>query len=515
MAPPCKARVMPSTEAPARAPGLPPFADAHVLRGILDAMPARVSYFDKDRQFCYNNKEFYEFMGLAPEQVLGRNVAQVLGQQASDETLPQVEAVRRGETIRTEGWRDYKGQVRRFVQTTFIPLFEPNGAMDGYFVLVRDLTESEHQKEELERGTQQLEGVMRGIDDAVVLFDADLRLVLCNQGYLDLMGFPPLLGRPGTHMECLIRDRLERGIFYGDEKPGKPIEDLIRTRIEAHARIRRETQNIHRIQGKWLNLRRRRLSDGSLLVTHTDITAKYEADRAKREQRETLQRVAQMETNATLLAGLGHEINNPLAAILAQASGLARKITDPGLARHLECICEATERAGRIVHSLMRSARRREQRQEVMDIPATIRMALELAWNDGTPPWLEFHLEEKPDLPKFIGDSDQIAHVIANLVSNATQALEAANGQGAKRLNIDVGIKKNHIIIRVADNGPGVPAENRERIFDPFFTTKPPEQGTGVGLALCRALAQAHGGRLELEETPGGGASFVLRLPLQ
>jgi signal transduction histidine kinase len=117
-------------------------------------------------------------------------------------------------------------------------------------------------------------------------------------------------------------------------------------------------------------------------------------------------------------------------------------------------------------------------------------------------------------LPKSIGDSDQIAHVIANLVSNATQALEAANSQTPKRLSISLGTQNSHIILRVADNGPGVPAAIRDRIFEPFFSTKPPEKGTGVGLALCRALAQAHDGSLELEDTPGG-ASFVLRLPLR
>jgi len=509
-----KARMMPAANASAEAPDLPSFTDTHVLRGILDAMPARVSYFDSDRNYRYNNKEFYDFMGLEPEQVLGRSVAEVLGQQPSDETLPQVEAVRRGETARTEGWRDYKGQGRRYVETIFMPLFEPSGEMDGYFTLVRDMTDHQRQTEELLCRSQQLEGVMRGIDDAMVLFDADLRLVLCNQGYLDLMEFPQRLGQPGTSMESLIRDRLARGIFYGDERPDRPIEETIHARMAAHAKIKRETQNIYKVQGKWINIRRRRLLDGSLLVTHTDITAKYEADRAKRAQREVLQRVVQMETNATLLAGLGHEINNPLAAILAKASGLMRKITDPSLTRHLECICEAAERAGRIVHSLMRSARRREQRHEPMDISATIRLALELAWADGPPPGLDFQLEEKPDLPKFIGDSDQIAHVIANLVSNATQALEAANSQTPKRLSISLGTQNSHIILRVADNGPGVPAAIRDRIFEPFFTTKPPEKGTGVGLALCRALAQAHDGSLELEDTPGG-ASFVLRLPLR
>ena len=338
---------------------------------------------------------------------------------------------------------------------------------------------------------------------------------MCNQGYLDLMGFPASLNKPGTGMEAFIRNRLERGVFYDGEKLGASIEDMARARLEAHRRIRKETHEVHHILGRWLSIRRRRLPDGSLLVTHTDITAKYEADRAKRAQREALQRVAQMETNATLLAGLGHEINNPLAAIIAQATLLARESTEPKAKQRVEAIRDAAERGARIVQSLMRSARRREQRYEPLDIPATIRLGLDLAWQDRQPGWLDVQRDVSADLLKPYGDPDQIAHVIANLVSNATQALEAADMPAPKRLSISAAMEDQEVVIRIADNGPGVPEDLRERIFEPFFTTKPPEKGTGVGLALCRALARAHGGSLTLKETPGGGASFILRLPLQ
>jgi PAS domain S-box-containing protein len=510
-----KLRPRRSGRAPSAAKDLPPFADTEVMRGILDAMPVRVSYFDPERRFRYNNREFYAFTGLTPEKVLGRTVAQVLGRRASVETRPQVEAVRRGETARTKGWRQYEGQGLRYVESIFIPLFHPDGTLDGYFVLVRDLTDEQRQTEELQRRSQQLEGLLQEIDDAVVMFDAQLRLVMCNQGYLDLLGYPETLNKPGTAMEAFIRNRLERGIFYGDETPEATEEELVRARLESHRRIRKETHNIFNIRGRWMNIRRRRLPDGSLLVTHTDITAKYEADRAKREQREALQRVAQMETNATLLAGLGHEINNPLAAIMAQGSLLLRETQDPKSRQRIEAIYEAAERGAKIVHSLMRSARRREQRYEPLDLPATLRLALELAWNEGPPPWLDFGLDIAADLPKPYGDPEQIAHIIANLVGNATQALEGADMPAPKRLHVLAGLVGDDVTIRVADNGPGVPAELRERVFEPFFTTKPPEKGTGVGLALCRALARAHGGRLDLEDTPGGGASFILRLPLR
>ena len=509
------ARTQPESKARGSVPALPPFADADVMRAILDAMPARVSYFDGKRRFRYNNKEFYAFTGLTPEQTIGRSVAQVLGRRASIETRPLVDAVRRGETSRTQGWRDYKGKGSRYVESIFIPLFHPNGSLDGYFVLVRDLTDEQRQKEELERRSHQVEGLLREIDDAVVMYDAECRMVMCNQGYMELMEFPPELVVPGTTMEAMIRNRLERGFFYDGERPDEKLDDIVHARLEAHRRIQKETHAIHHIRGHWLSVRRRRLPDGSLLVTHTDITAKYEADRAKRAQREALQRVAQMETNATLLAGLGHEINNPLAAIIAQATLLARESTDLKAKQRIDAIRDAAERGARIVKSLMRSARRREQRYEPLDIPTAIRLALDLAWQDRQPGWLDVQRDVSADLLKPYGDPDQIAHVIANLVSNATQALEAADMPAPKRLSISAAMEDQEVVIRIADNGPGVPEDLRERIFEPFFTTKPPEKGTGVGLALCRALARAHGGSLTLEETPGGGASFILRLPLQ
>lgn len=491
-----------------------PFADAEVMRGILDAMPARVSYFDKNRRFRYNNQEFYRVTGLTPEQTIGRSVAQVLGRHASAETLPQVQAVRRGETTRSEGWRHYKGLGRRYVETVFIPLFHPNGTMDGYFVLVRDLTDEQRQKEELLQRGQQLEGVLQEIDDAVVMFDSDMRLVMCNSGYLELMGYPEALNKPGTGLDVFVRHRLQRGVAYSDENLAEPIENLVRARVESHRHIKKEAHSIQLVRGRWMNIRRRRLPDGSLLITHTDITAKYEADRARRAQIEAMQRMAQMETNATLLAGLGHEINNPLAAIMAQASLLLRETQDAKSRQRIEAIHDAADRGAKIVHSLMRSARRREQRYEPLDIPASIELALDLAWNDGPPPWLDFTLDIPPKLPKPYGDPEQIAHIVSNLVSNAMQALEAARMPGPKRLGVSVVMAGDDMMIRIADNGPGVPVELRERVFEPFFTTKPPEKGTGVGLALCRALARAHGGRLDLEDTPGGGASFILHLPL-
>lgn len=231
-------------------------------------------------------------------------------------------------------------------------------------------------------------------------------------------------------------------------------------------------------------------------------------------QREALLQAQKMASFGTLLAGVAHELNNPLSIVLANAFMLqeeAEEAAVPALADKAERIRVAAERCARIVRSFLAMARQQEARRRPVDVAALIEGSLELLAHGLRSDGIELVREVSAEVPPVLGDADQLQQVLSNLVTNARQALE--HSTGPRQLRIAAKAVGSAVEITVSDNGPGIPAEWQGRIFDPFFTTKPVGTGTGIGLAVSRGIAEAHGGSLDLAATSGPGACFALRLP--
>ena len=125
---------------------------------------------------------------------------------------------------------------------------------------------------------------------------------------------------------------------------------------------------------------------------------------------------------------------------------------------------------------------------------------------------IELALELSPDAPSVVGDRDQLLQVVVNILINAQQAM--SEHAGPRKITIDSRTEGRGLLIDLADTGPGVPECLRTRIFEAFYTTKPEGKGTGIGLAVCQSILDAHGGTLNLQDAEGGGARFTIRLPL-
>jgi len=258
------------------------------------------------------------------------------------------------------------------------------------------------------------------------------------------------------------------------------------------------------------------LADGEARVGGftIDLTDRKRAEAALARSREALFQSEKLTALGSLLAGVSHELNNPLSIVVAQAVMLERQSAGTQVAERAVKIRKAAERCARIVQTFLAMARQKRLEREATDINAVVSAALELAEyglrSDGIT--VERHLTQ--DLPMIAADADQLHQILVNLIINAQHAM-AEPDLAARTLCLRTGrsAEPGWIAIDVIDSGPGVPEIVRRRIFEPFFTTKPQGHGTGIGLSFSQGLAEAHGGRLDLIPSTSG-AHFRLSIPI-
>jgi PAS domain S-box-containing protein len=244
-----------------------------------------------------------------------------------------------------------------------------------------------------------------------------------------------------------------------------------------------------------------------------DLTEPKRAQAEIARQREALVHSEKLTALGSLLAGVAHELNNPLSVVVGQAAMLQELCDDASLAGRAEKIRRAAERCARIVKTFLAMARRRPPEVSAIDLNGVIEASIDLVAYSLRTTDVTLGLELGAGLPRIMADADQLNQVVTNLVVNAQQAL--LDRPVPRNLSIatrfDAG--RDEVVMTVADNGPGVPADIRPRIFEPFYTTKPTGVGTGVGLSMCQGVVESHGGRISVEDTPGGGATFVVVFP--
>lgn len=274
----------------------------------------------------------------------------------------------------------------------------------------------------------------------------------------------------------------------------------------------------HRLDGSsvWMELTVHAVPDSVPSRLVVSALVRDVSDRRRREDRakEAIRELAESEHLAALgrtLAGAAHELRNPLATILNWAERLDEGDLDPKVRRGVQEILGASVRAERLVRSLLHSAARRQSTRELVDVNAVVKETLELRLDDQRAMNVTATADLSDDLLPVLADAHQLQQVVLNLLINAEQAMVAASGRG--RLSVVTRCENSSVLIRVSDDGPGVPPTLRARIFDPFFTTKQPGSGTGLGLAVAHSLVMEHGGRLWLDEQAHSGATFVVSLP--
>jgi signal transduction histidine kinase/ActR/RegA family two-component response regulator len=231
-----------------------------------------------------------------------------------------------------------------------------------------------------------------------------------------------------------------------------------------------------------------------------------------RAQREQLQQNEKLAALGTLLAGVAHELNNPLSVIMHQAAILERALRDDPRQARIHTILKAAESCSRMVKNFLALARHESPRRVAVSINAVVHAAIDLIAYGLRNDNIEVTLDLTEPLPLVSADPEQLERVVINLVSNAQYVLRSR--PSPRRLALRSSVDGDCVVLHTTDNGGGIPPEIRSRIFEPFFTTKPTGEGTGLGLALCYGIVTAHNGAIAVNSEPGIGTTFIIGLPI-
>jgi signal transduction histidine kinase len=212
------------------------------------------------------------------------------------------------------------------------------------------------------------------------------------------------------------------------------------------------------------------------------------------------------------VAGVAHELNNPLTSVMGFSELLAKADADPQHKRFLEMINKSAQRCHKIVQSLLSFARRRAPERKLSSINELVDSAVEFLQYQLRTSNIEVFTRLDAHLPKAMVDPHQIQQVFLNVINNSRQAIEANQPNGSIRIATET--CGDLVRISFQDTGPGIDEKNLSKVFDPFFTTKEVGKGTGLGLSLCYGIIKEHGGSVTVHSRPGEGATFVIELPL-
>ena len=386
------------------------------------------------------------------------------------------------------------------VMHTTAAIRDPAGKFVRYQGTFVDVTELREIERRLHREQEFAGRLMDSFPDLVMVLDTESRYSFISPHIFDILGFRPeeLIGkRVGDRTDPADRAALLE-LF----------DDLICGRLSAgQIEYRKQHKN-----GAWRVFRAsaRPLHDEAGQITGIIASARDITDQQRLQQQ--LIQSERLAAMGQMIAGVAHELNNPLTAILGVTEMIRDQSSDEDVRRQLDLAHRQARRAAHIVQSLLVFSRPSTPRNTLLHLPDLLQRTLQLHEHSLRANQIHVDLVARPDLPTVMGDSNQLTQVFLNLIVNAEQAIQEVRDHGALRVRF--GVVGDRVLITFQDDGVGIRREALPRIFDPFFTTKRPGRGTGLGLSICMAIIREHNGDISAQALPDGGSVFTVSLPI-
>ncbi|WP_424968349.1 PAS-domain containing protein [Dinoroseobacter sp. S375] len=490
-------------------------SEARALQMLFDAMEALEEGFalwDGDMNFLTCNQRYVDmilghrgrpfYVGThvteCTREIYRADVVDLPSEVTEDMVVADIE-----DWVRNFGdGREYVFKDGRTVMTKAKPT-----NLGGFLVTALDITE---ERNSIARARDMLRDAIEALEEGFVLCDETMGFVFANAAWMRMMGEtePAAILAPGEGFAEALRAQIDAGFFAIPER--QTHEAYAKWMLDGLNRPGGEIHFSSAAGRQFIGLAHATAFGGSLIQIR-DVTDQLALEEELSQQRETAHQTEKLSALGELLAGVAHELNNPLSVVFGYSQMLQGKIEDPVLSERMDLICQSSERAAKIVRTFLAMARQRPAKTEVCSLNDIIETALEVSSYSLKTSGTVVEVDLDPSAPRVMGDFDQLAQVFSNLVVNAGHAVRSKGGEGLITLRSRVlGAK---VRTEIADNGHGIPQEIQSRIFEPFFTTKDVGEGTGIGLAFSHRIVQSHEGALTLRSKTGAGTQFFVTLP--
>jgi signal transduction histidine kinase len=507
-----------------------------LLQAALDAMHDGLAVFDANLQLVGWNRRFLELTDLPLKTVeagiSALDLTRHYGRRGFyGDVNTEAHAREKFEAL-SGAQRPQRGRLE-FPGGRTVEIRRSNLADGGYLSVYTDVTDTTRIQRALAEKTGRLErveglltGAIESLPDGFLLWDADDRLVLANRAYREShpQGVAP--ATVGARFPEVLRARVSSGaVVLGGDDP----EAYIRERMESHQRADGEPVEQQISDGRWIEIREQRTHGGGVVQFRRDITARRRTEEELAGHRERLEELVEERTKELgeaqrelvrneRLAAIGqltgtvsHELRNPLGTIRSSFAIVGNHLQSSHgpVARALERIERNIDRCVTIIDELLAYTRVRDVHLEPVAIDDWL---TELVIDEDIPDAISVVLDcqSGETVPM---DRERLRRAILNLLQNAWQACtEGEHECPQATVAITTRVVDGALVLRVADNGPGIPEDIRERIFDPLFSTK--SFGVGLGLPLVRQIVEQHGGEIAMDTVLDEGTTITMTLPL-
>lgn len=491
-------------------------ASEEQYRRIVETATEGIWVIDETSSTTFVNTQMARMVGCSVDEMIGMPMSNFVGTGHQDTAARAVESGRQGLEVIEDSTVRRKDGSELWVRVSATPIHDLDGNYVGGLAMITDRTQHRAAEEALRRSEEQYRQIVETTSDGIIQLDHADVIVFANHPAAEMLGYQAseMIGKPFSLVTVPGETQASQTPRQRRLGPSNSWDGSLRRRDGAEVVVSMTSTPIIGRDGE---------RAGTIAVIR-DVTE-------RRKLQSQLMVSDRMASVGTMAAGVAHEINNPLAAVLANLDYIAESLVRLTTAERgpmsstardawireeikpsLDDAREAAERVRFIVRDLkMFSRSPSEERTGPVNVKSIMESSLRMAWNEVR------HrarlVKNYGRIPDVDANEARLGQVFLNLIVNAAQAMPEGRAE-ENEIQVSTRLDAERVIVEVRDTGAGIPAENRTRIFDAFFTTKGVGEGSGLGLAICYRIVKDIGGDLTVESEMGVGTTFRVSLPV-